>query len=147
VQQAPARAVSGVAGVVLPGVQAHLDGRGAAHHLAAPRAVTVEEFLHRGVPREVKDPPGRAQRVKAEAAQLQAGHRGRVAKGGQVAPGHLEELTERSRGRRAELKLPARLDRERGARRKGWKNRIPNESACVLGVMLITRGVRGYEPG
>ena len=131
---------------VVAGVQADLDRRGAAHHLAAPRAVAVEEFLHRRVPREVEHAPGRAERIKAVAAELEPGAGGRVAKGGQVTPGHLKQLTERSRGRRAQLKLPAGLDRERGARGKRRKIRIPNEPAACSGSSWSFGGFEDPNP-
>ena len=128
---------------VVASVHADLDRRGAAHHLAAPRALAVEEFLHRGVPRQIEQAAGRAQRVKAVAAQFQAGCRGRVTQRGQVTPGHLDELTERSGGGRAELKLPARLYCERGTRRKR-RGFIPNGLGFLPRVTFL---VRAAEPG
>src|SRR5439155_26753444 len=60
-----------------------------------------------------------------------------------VTPGNLDELIERSRGGRAELKLPARLYRERGTRRKG-KRLIPNGLGFLPWVTFL---VRAAEPG
>ena len=136
VQQPPAGAVTGRARAVVAGVQAHLDGRGAAHHLAAPRAFAVEEFLHRGVPREIEQAAGRAERVEAVAAELEAGRRGCVTQCGQVTPGDLVQLTQGSGGSRAELELPAWLERERGTRGKFIRNGL----GCLPQVAFIACG-------
>ena len=137
---------TGLAAAVIAGIHADLDRRGAAHHLAAPRAVAVEEFLHRRIPRQIQQAAGRAQRVETVAAQFQAGRRGCVTQGGQVAPGYLDELIERSRGGRAELKLPARLYRERGTGRKG-KRLMPNGLGFLPWVTILVRAGFGSEPG
>jgi hypothetical protein len=146
VQHPPARAVAGLAAAVIAGIHADLDRRGAAHHLAAPRALAVEEFLHRGVPRQVEQTAGRTQRIEAVAAELEAGRRGCVTQGGQVTPGNLDELTERSGGCRAELKLSAGLYRERGTRGKRRKF-IPNDLGCLPWVTFTVRVAFRGEPG
>ena len=146
VQQTPARPVPRFTGAVVARVQADLNRRGAAHHLTAPRAVGVEEFLHRRVPRQVDHTPGRAQWIKAIAAEFEAGRCGCVTQGGQIPPGHLNQFTKGDRGRRAQLKLPARLHRQGGTRGKS-RNLIPNDTLFVFRVALLAgRGI-GPEGG
>ena len=80
VQQPPPPAVAGVTVAVVAGVQADLDRRGAAHHLAAPRAAPVEEGLHGRVPRQVEHAARRAERIEAESRRARGPRRRRAAR-------------------------------------------------------------------
>ena len=94
VGEAPAPAVAAGGRGIAAGVQAHLDRRGVAHHLAAPRAAAVKELLHGRVPGQFQHTTGRADRIETITLQGQARTLYGLAEGGHLLPDGRHALAE-----------------------------------------------------
>ena len=90
-------------------------------------------ILHRDVPRQVEHAPGRAYRVEAVAAKVKATAAAASRRAVRSRPVTSSSSPSVSGGRRAELKLPARLDRERSHRREEKEFDRPNGRWCCSG--------------
>ena len=94
VHQPPALPVAGRAVGVVARVQADLDRCRGAHHLAAPRAASVEERLHRRVPRQGQHAARRPQRVKSDSGELEAARGQLRAQRDKVRAGRADEVAQ-----------------------------------------------------
>ncbi len=107
VQQVPAPPESGGTALLPPGVHAHLDRGGAAHHDPAPGAAAVEEFFHGRVTRQVQDAPRGSEGIKAVPGEAEPRGGDGLADGRKVAPGRRYAAAQAGGGRGTQLNLAA----------------------------------------